>query len=164
MGATCPNDIEITIARLGDDAKPRNYSHGYEEREDTSGGFKARLWAHKWGTEPARTILGTHGPSISGGDLVDYERAVKGMKRVDRKIAAMAPARGSIVDAADGLGRWLEACGVTEVYYRPEGAREHQWLTDGEWRVETVGVFLARVRSAMPENAKPLASVEGGVV
>jgi hypothetical protein len=164
-GATVSRDIELVIARLDTkDNTPRNYSHQYEEREDTAGGCKARLWGHQWGDDKPRTLLATHGPDITSGDLDDYERAVKGMRKMAKALAAMETQRGGSIDASESLGRWLEACGVTQVYSRPDGERNHGWLNKGEWRVESTGQFLYRVRMAMPENARATASVEGGVV
>jgi len=70
------------------------------------------------------------------------------------------------VDAADALGRWLEACGVSKVYLRPDGSNE-QWLSRGEWLVLTVGEFVNRVRRNLyvaPAQQAPAgwSQIEGG--
>jgi len=153
------HDIELIIARLDADGTPRNYGHQFEERGDVAGGHQMRLWVFQSCDGPD-TVASSRGPVISyGGETDDYVRAAAGMKRVDKAIEKMRTVRGPSADAADALGRWLEACGVDTVFIRPEGSRNEGWLNKGDWDRVSCGSFVSRVRAAMPENAKPIANV-----
>lgn len=161
-------DIVLRIGKLESDREttretPRNYSHQYEEREDTAGGQSARIWSTRWKSDPLTASFCYRGPDIHGGELREYRRALKGMEKVDRRLESMRETRGPSVDAVDSLGRWLEACGVSEVWFRPPGEERAEWLNRGEWKSETTGSFVYRVRQIVDAVINPPAPVAAEV-
>lgn len=154
------DEIRVTIGRLDDtDGKPRNFSlssisPGSPESRISTGGCFARIWSaqpasyHVPGSTECNYFV-AHGMEISHGDLPEYEHAIRALKLIAKRQAGQYETRGNATDAADAMGRWLEACGVTQVYLRPESGRNRQWLTDGEWQCLTLGVFVVQVRKAL---------------
>ena len=152
-------DIKITIARLGVDGKPRNYSQDSQDPKGCPGGCYARLYCSGM-TAPSPHIYFCHyGPDIVYGNSEDYERAARALKAIQPRLDRMWNVRGRPADAADELGRWLEACGVTEVYCRPED-NHHTWLNEGHWQTWNIGRCLFAVRECFPkvETPEPVAA------
>ena len=156
------DQISITIARLGKTGErehPINWSlNSYgEEPRNSCGGCYCQLWLYKHPVEPftLETIFSHYGPHISHGGEQDYEHALRAMRHIQKRWEQMAKLRGGYRDAAELLGRWFEACGVTHVWYRPERQRHHSWHSEGEWESQETGHFLNRVRQLMPEYAQP---------
>ena len=142
-------EIQLAICRLGEDGKPRNYRREYDEKGANAGGCFARIWAssatyHLPG-DLRGNVFSACGPEISYGKAEDYKDAHDGMKMVAKRQAEQYATRGNAADAADEMGRWLEACGVSRVFYRDIGKSE-EWLNRGEWTEREVGPFIIRLR------------------
>ncbi len=137
------NDITVTIGTLEEGKEtPRNWSLDYETPKASPGGLFSRIFAGNHGN-----IFSLYGPEISYGDLRAYEHGFHALKAVGKNMDKMHVSRGPSMDAADGMGRFLEACGVEFVFCRPVGFTTHDaWLNRGEWHKLTVGAFVARVR------------------
>ena len=149
-------EISVAIGRLeanSDGAKsPRNYSHQYDEPDNTSGGQFARIYAHySEHKDKTESFFAYYGPSIAYGAEKDYERAAKGLSKVAKKLDKIYELRGAAIDSVDNLGRWLEATGIEAVWSRPDG-QDNEWLNKGEWRQETIGQFVNRIRTLLPDN------------
>lgn len=149
-------EISVAIGRLeanSDGAKtPRNYSRQYDEPDNTSGGQFARIFAsHSTYENKTKGLFGYYGPSIAYGNRRDYERAGKGLAKVEKNLEKAYQERGNASDPAEEMGRWIEACGIKEVWSRPDG-KDNEWLNKGEWRQETIGQFVNRIRSLLPDN------------
>lgn len=142
----CP-EISVAIGRVDEkDGTPRNFSLGYETPKSSNGGCFARIFASDCGTGTNANIFSWYGPALSFPDLRQYQHGLRAIERIGKRLDGMYAERGASVDCADGIGRWLEACGVSAVYVRPEGERENQWLSRGEWRVLSIGEFVNLVR------------------
>jgi hypothetical protein len=149
-------EISVSIGRLEANSAgaktPRNYSHQYDEPDNTSGGQFARIFASFSSYDnKTSSIFAYYGPSIAYGAEKDYERAAKGLSKVAKKLDKIYELRGSTIDTADALGRWLEATGIESVWSRPDG-QDNEWLNKGEWRQETIGSFINRIRTLLPDN------------
>jgi hypothetical protein len=149
-------EISVSIARLeiheNGSKTPLNYSHKYDESESVSGGQFARIFA-SYSTYENKTkgLFGYYGPSISWGGRHDYERAAKGLSKVEKRLEKIYQDRGNAIDPADEMGRWLEAAGIEEVWSRPTH-ENGEWLNKGEWKQESIGHFINRVRTLLPDN------------
>ena len=149
-------EISVSIARLESDADkaphPLNYSHRTEEPENNPGGQFARIFAtYSTFEDKTKGLFAYYGPSVAYGTRKDYERAAKGLAKVEKHLEKAYQARGNAADPAEEMGRWLEACGIKVVYSRPT-SEDPGWLNKGEWRKETVGQFVNRLRSLLPDN------------
>jgi hypothetical protein len=140
-------EISVSIAILDDKGRPNNWRRDREFPSET-GGQRARIFACDSGfsRDLDGNLFSNYGPDISYCDSSDeYLDAGKMLAKVAKRISDMYAVRGNAVDAAESMGRWLEACGVTEVYMRPGNDRE-TWLTEGEWKILTIGYFVQKVR------------------
>ncbi len=145
-------DIKIVIAVLDEkDGKPRNWSlNSYGEEPKTStGGCWCRLWAWQ-STEKIDVMFSGYGPEIGYGSVRDYEHGARAEKLILSRLKAMSDQRGNTLDAAEYLGRWLEACGVEKVYVRPEGENA-SWHNEGDWDCWLVGRAIQEVRARFPK-------------
>jgi len=142
----CP-EISVAIGRLEEkDGTPRNFSLDYETPKASNGGCFARIFASDCGTGTNANIFSWYGPALSFPDMRQYQHGLRAMERIAKRMDAMYSDRGASADAADAMGRWLEACGVSKVYVRPDRAQSEQWLSRGEWLVLSVGEFVNRAR------------------
>jgi hypothetical protein len=139
-------EISVAIGKLAEDGKPRNWSIDYETPKTSVGGCFARIFATEFGEGLQANIFSWYGPALNYPDLRDYQHGLRAMERIARKLDGMHKDRGATVDAADCLGRWLEACAVKAVYLRPDGESDQRWHTKGEWLVLTIGDFVNRAR------------------
>ena len=144
-------EIRVRIMRLEADGAPRNFSRNYCEVENSAGGVCAWVWAFKT-EEKTDAIFSWAGPDVHRGNVSDYRVALAGMEKVERKMEKMRDERGAPSNACDSLGRWLEACGVKKVMYRPEGSKNEGWLTRGEWVTVSAGTFIEMARRLMPKD------------
>lgn len=149
-------EISVSIARLETHSSgattPLNYSHRCDEAENSAGGQFARIFAsHSTYENKTKGLFGYYGPSIAYGNRRDYERAGKGLAKVEKNLEKAYQERGNASDPAEEMGRWIEACGIKEVWSRPDGT-DGEWLNKGEWRQETIGQFVNRIRTLLPDN------------
>lgn len=141
-------EIRVIIAvKEGDMKTPRNWSYMDEHPKTSVGDCFASISASKYG-EDIRTgnHFSSHGPNISHGDLNQYRHGVRAMERISKRLEAMSKARGYPADAAECMGRWLEACDISEVWTRPQAERQ-RWLTESDWDVLTIGQFVNQCRA-----------------
>lgn len=134
------------------DRSPRNWRLDYDEPKTSTGGCFARIFASQaYANSPSVGIFSQKGPEISYGDLRDYEHAARALKRIDSRMESIRSVRGPTLDAADSIGRWLEACGVSEVWIAagPMGNS----LSGCDWHVLAIGAAVYRIREVMPERA-----------
>jgi len=141
-------EISLNIARLGNDGLPRNFSIDYETPKSANGGCSARIFATEHGEGIQANLFSWYGPALSFPDLRDYQHGLRAMERIGKRMEAMQRVRGSSVDCADAMGRFLEASGIIHVYSRPAGCRELNH-TRGEWRIESIGDFVNRARRSL---------------
>ncbi len=142
-------DIKVTIAVLSEKNTPQNWSIGYETPKSSNGGCRARIFASDgdYHEKYQANLFGWYGSEISYGDLRQYEHGARAVKRIDARMEEMYRVRGGVSDAAESMGRFLEACDISEVWMRPENYRGDSWLSKGEWLTITVGEFVNRVRA-----------------
>lgn len=159
--------FSVRIARLASPEEtgnpgPRNWSRSYDEPKNSTGGCSGRIFATKWETEPARAIFGYYGPEyVTGGSLADYVHGVRALTRIERELARIQGSRGPARDAAEEMGRFLEAAGVSEVWF-DERKISSGWLTDGDWQAIPVGELIRRVREhILPVTTEPAEAAAG---
>lgn len=149
-------EIRVTIGAVhradNGNESPRNWSHwDRESKTGPCGGCSARMYASEasyyTGTEGNHLL--TNGPQVTSDDVRDYEYAVKALKLIAKRHSEQYATRGNPVDAAESMGRWLEACGVKRVFMRPSPVCASSWLSEGEWLILSVGTFVGKVRSAL---------------
>lgn len=143
-------EIKVRIMRLDADGTPRNFSHQYNEVINSAGGCFGHIWSAKR-EQGAEGVFSWVGPDVMHGSENDYRVALAGVERVGKKMEKMRDERGAPSNACDSLGRWLEACGVKKVMYRPEGSKNEGWLTRGEWTTVSAGTFIEMARRLMPK-------------
>lgn len=142
-------EIRVTIGVLDPkDGKPRNWGQSSHTEAGVfdAGGCFATLYAGTYGL-----YFSHYGPACSHADLQHYEHGIRALKTISKRLGEMWKTRGSAPDAAVELGQWLEACGVSRVFMRPEGERRDQWLTDGTWKELTIASLIAETRRHFPE-------------
>lgn len=152
----CP-EIRATIVPLvvSDQSKtlgkthPINFSLSYDTPKNCNGGLYAQVFARSYGDETKDNggIFSHYGPDIHYGDARQYAHGARALARVEKRLEEMQTVRGYTQDAAELFGRWLEACGVSEVWApRSNGSG---WLSDTDWQVLTVGEFVTVVRASL---------------
>jgi len=122
---------------------PINWSHSYDEPKNSNGGLWSRVFRSNY---DGKGLFGAYGPALSYAKLAEYEHAARALARVEKRIDAMRDLRGPAADAADELGRWLEAAGVSEVWVSRE--RITNSLADADWQILSPGQLVCAVRSA----------------
>lgn len=143
-------EIRVTIARLEPGkGTPRNFRLDSDTPKTSAGGCYARIFASasSYHTGTQGNLFGSYGPDVSYGDLRDYQHGQRALQRIEKRVEAIYRTRGGAADAADSMGRWLEATGIRRVFLRPDKGRHTSWLSEGEWLQLTVGEFVNRVRA-----------------
>lgn len=145
-------DITLTIGTLEKEHEwPRNWLRRHDDT-NTPGGCSCRVWVSEFQTKP---LTSWYGPNINYGGIEDYAHALAAMKRIATRLNRMNDARGCTDDAAEFLGRFAEAAGITKIFTRPEG-REREWHNEGAWETIIIGAMIRRVRTCYPQvDAKP---------
>lgn len=157
------DEILVTIGTTQErdgNVSPRNFRLEFDTPKNSSGGCKAMIWASD--SEYSKTIqetnyFGQYGPEILMGASGDYAHALRAVERINKRMAALEESRGHAIDAADQMGRWLEACGIKAVWKRATQSEKEEWLDRGEWVQYTVGQFVNMVRRNL--YVKPVAPV-----
>lgn len=140
-------EISVEIGVLKEETgKPQNFNLNYETPKASNGGLRARIFASEYGTGSNANLFSDYGPVISYGHLNDYKHAIRALERVGKRQQEQYVARGNAADAAEAMGRWLEACGITSVFLRPDADARRSWHNEGEWMLLSVGEFVNRVR------------------
>lgn len=149
-------DIEIYIATLSDKGTPRNFSFSdsMDYPKTCTGGCFCRIWASE-SDGKIYHYFNSYGPEINHGGLADYEYAVRALKVVNKRSEAIYRQRGVTDDVATLAGQWLEACGVTQVYVRPDSSRHVSWLNEGEWNVWDLGRTVNEIRQKYYKLPEP---------
>lgn len=142
-------EIRVTIASLSEKDTPQNFSIKYDMAKSSVGGCSARIFASdsSYSEKYDANLFGWYGPEISYGVLRDYQHGERAVRRIDKRLEEIYRLRGCVVDAAESMGRFLEACDIDEVYMRPDSSTNCSWLSEGEWRKRTIGEFVGLVRS-----------------
>ncbi len=158
-------EIEVTIAVKSAKNTPQNFDLHYNTPKSSVGGCHARIFASEYGSGSNANIFNSYGPDVGKwGGLNDYQHGLRALDRIAKREEKMRQDRGYTSDAAEAMGRWLEACGVREVFMRPaEYNKRDGWLDRGEWEVLTVGQFINRVRQNLyvaPVPVETTAAVE----
>ena len=139
------NEIKVTIGVLEDGVShPRNFSTSSSTPKNSAGECSARIFTTHDGKQ---TCFWSYGPQISYGDLNDYAHGVRALKRIAKNLHKIYNVRGNCLDAADEMGRWLEACKVKKVFIRPDGESRKSWMNEGRWDELSIGAFVQRVRA-----------------
>ena len=138
-------EIKVTIGVLEDGVShPRNFSTSYSTPKNSAGDCSARIFT----THDGRAnLFGSYGPQITYGGLSDYLHGVRALKRIAKNLTKIWKVRGPALDAADEMGRWLEACKVKKVFIRPAGENRRSWMNEGTWDELNIGTFVQRVRA-----------------
>lgn len=147
--------IKATVGVLDtEDGKesPRNWSLDYEEPRNSCGGCYASIHVYDGIGNKPEALFGWCGPDISHGRPKDYAHGARACKTIQKKLDALYRANGNTVDAAATMTRWLNVCGVTAVWVRPEGETGTGWLSKGKWDTMTVTEFGELVRSKFPKE------------
>lgn len=140
------NEIRIDIGVLEEGKEsPRNFRRDSDTEKLTAGGMFARIFASSCGSGTNANIFSYYGPEISYGQQEDYEHAARACKAVRTRLNKFNESRGYSTDAAEDMGRFLEAAGINRVFLRPDKNSE-TWLDRGEWIELTPGEFVNRVR------------------
>ena len=143
-------DISVHVSPLRTEngkTFPINWSHSYDEPKSSNGGLFARVFRSHY---DGKGLFGSYGPSLSYAALPQYEHAARALARVEKKTDAMRDLRGPAADAADELGRWLEAAGVSEVWVSRD--RITNSLADADWQILSPGQLVCAVRSACTDK------------
>lgn len=134
--STEDDEIRVEIGSKWND-RVRVFSRLPEDPDDSPGGHFARIIGDPRGSKGF--YFNYYGPIINyGDDIVTYERAVKSIKKIQKRTQKIYFSRGSASSAAVLMGRWLEACGVDEVWYASEGTA---------WEYCGVGKFVASLET-----------------
>ena len=145
-GEWSSNEISVHIGKLDEtDGKPRNFRHDYETPKTSTGGCFARIFASSSGCGANANLFGSYGPETNFGQIAEYEHGARALKLIAKRMQSIYEVRGNALDAADEMGRWLECCGVEQVYTRDAGV-DNEWHHKGEWKVLTIGQFVRLVR------------------
>ena len=144
---SCGNEIRVTIAVLEEGKPhPRNWSlSSCDNPRKSFGGCFARIYASK----DFGSIFSLYGPEITYGDLRDYHHGAAALKAIGARLEKLRLTRGPAVDPADDMGRWLEACGVKQVWFRPDHSKHESWLHKGDWSARNLGDFVYLVRTLL---------------
>jgi hypothetical protein len=138
-------EIKVTIGVLEDGVShPRNFSTTMSTPKASAGDCSARIFTTHDGKH---NLFGSYGPQITCGDLNDYVHGVRALKRIAKNLTKIWKVRGPALDAADEMGRWLEACKVKKVFIRPDGESRRSWMNEGKWDELNIGTFVQRVRA-----------------
>lgn len=146
---TCGPEISVTIAVLSEKDTPQNWSMNYDTAKSSVGGCRARIFASdgNYHEKYQANLFGWYGPEIGYGDLREYEHGARAVKNIGKRLEEIYRDRGAEVDAADSMGRFLEACNIDQVWMRPNHDSNRSWLSEGDWRQLSVGEFVNLVRS-----------------
>lgn len=155
-------DIILSVMTLPDPPDirpgPRNSRWIWDGQKFQPGGCSLRIWSGSYGVS-----LVCNGPSVSSDDAREYLSAARALETISKRTEAMERTRGSATDAAETVARWLEACGITEVWFRP-GFRAVGWHSEGTWERELPGLTVSRIRSAItPAHSARLARIAAEV-
>ena len=141
------NEIRVDIGTLDEkDGKPRNFLADSDTPRNSTGGCFARIFASEYGEGTGANLFNHYGPACTWAHLEEYEHAVRALKRIQAAHKEFYATRGNAVDAAEEMGRFLEACGVKRVFMRPDDETNTGWMNKGEWLDLSVGDFVSRVR------------------
>lgn len=144
FGEHSREEIELTIATTNESGdQPRNASYQWSGPAFQPGGMSARLVSGYYGV----SILSSGRDISHCNDPREYMAAAKALETVTKRQSAMLAKRGTPSDQAEQIGRWMEACGVTEVFFR-EWFKAVGWHSDGEWKRVTPGVAVDMIREA----------------
>lgn len=116
-------EIKLNIGRLDDhDGKPRNFSlvSHWDTAKGSFGGSYSRIYAsgcdfYRAGSLDANAFS-YYGPDIAYGDMNEYRHGLRVLERISKNMDKIHATRGSALDAAEQVGRWLEACEVSRVF------------------------------------------------
>ena len=122
---------------------PINWGHSYDEPKSSNGGLWSRVFRSSY---DGKGVFGAYGPALSYAGRSQYEHAARALARVEKKTEEMRGLRGPAADAADEMGRWLEAAGVSEVWVSRH--RVTSSLADADWQILSPGQLVCAVRSA----------------
>jgi len=143
-GEHSTQDVELTVCTLDESGtQPRNASWKWDGPKFQPGGMRLRIYSSCYGAP----IL-ISGRAISHcGDAREYLTAGRALETLSKRTEAMVSTRGTAADPAEDVSRFLEACGVTEVFYRP-GFKSESWHSDGEWNRIPSGTAVEMIRKA----------------
>lgn len=138
-------DIQLSIMSLPAEPDgrpgPRNSRWDWDGPKFQPGGAYCRLWSGFYGVS-----MICNGPLVHSDDAREYLSAARALETISKRTEAMGRIRGSAPDAAETVARWLEACGVSEVWFRPN-FRSYSW--QGDWERESSGATVSRIRAAI---------------
>lgn len=115
------------------------------------GGCTVRVFSHRSEINgPIYSFAGLIGPDVVLGELADYEHGARAMRRVAEEIREIEAQRGPHRDAAEQMGRLLEACGIERVYVEQDPD-----ANGNPWRILTVGALVESVRRLVLAETVP---------
>jgi hypothetical protein len=149
-----PDVFRAIVAKVGEDGKPRNWSNPYHEERvnGDTGGFSIRAFR----CDDGKVLSLWRGREVESDDVQDYIDAVTSLRGVHKRLAVMKADEGYAADEIASMLRLIRAFRVEAVYSRPEHYHS-EWLTKGEWKVETVGEFANRLRSVLSRVERSMA-------
>ena len=149
-----PDVFCAIVAKVGEDGKPRNWSKPYyEERVNgDTGGFSIRAFR----CDDGAILSLWRGREVESDDVEDYLDTATALKGVHKRLTAMNASEGYAADEIASMLRLIRAFRVEAVYSRPADYHS-EWLTKGEWKVETVGEFANRLRSVLSRVERSVA-------